>query len=267
MAWCHSLVSRPLPLCYLPLPLLNWNAVINMFTEATCQQENSSLWPILFGFVISCVHTTVQISVIKTLGYLYRAWCQLHYNHFYVTEPIRFSRWVLSDSATRLPCGSWQLGRGSSASIKTGVTTTARCWNWARPPSTRSCSTTAPTATISSQRTSRSVVLQICRYWHHTLDAKYPFPQVMYVFLFLPSEPRLRPARAACQRRRCSGAMDRWVDIRSQVCDLALHPDVPGKARLVLSSLVWHVKAFSLDPNHIREWPEKWNCRKAFARQ
>jgi len=45
----------------------------------------------------------------------------------------------------------------------------------------------------------------------------------------LVAEPWLRPARTAGWRWCCSGAMDRWADIRSQVHGVALHPHVPGK--------------------------------------
>lgn len=55
--------------------------------------------------------------------------------------------------------------------------------------------------------------------------------------LFIFSEPWLCPARSARQRRCCSSALDRWVDIRSQVCNLALHPYVPGKPHLIFISL------------------------------
>lgn len=77
---------------------------------------------------------------------------------FHVTAPsllLLSNARFLSPSATRRPCGRWQWDRGWYVNTKTAVTTTARCWNWPQPPSTRLCLTTGPTATTSSLRTSR----------------------------------------------------------------------------------------------------------------
>lgn len=51
-----------------------------------------------------------------------------------------------------------------------------------------------------------------------------------------PSEPRLRPTRTPGQRTGRPGAVDRRVDIRSQVCHFSHHPHVYGKPGVMFVS-------------------------------
>lgn len=53
-------------------------------------------------------------------------------------------------------------------------------------------------------------------------------------FLIHAVESRLSSVRSPCRRGSCAGEMDRWTSLRSQVCCITCHPDVPGTERKLI---------------------------------